>query len=103
LSAWQAPEQARLTAELSEAKKSLAEVKAEHQAYRYFRLDHPEVARRLDHLGEQITEAVSDFGIERQDIHGTRPESGREELVAYADRRSQEVVLDGNPELALHL
>lgn len=98
-----APERARLRTELSEAKASLAEVKAEHEAHRYFRIDHPEAALRRDYLHEQIAEAAWDLDLERQGRDGIAPEPGRHRQVAGIEWKTQSLAPERSSDLDLGL
>lgn len=68
-----APERARLTAELPEAKRLLAELDGQHYGHMHFEIRHPEALRRLNSLDHQIAVAAWELDAERQDIDGIGP------------------------------
>ncbi len=83
------PERVRLRTELSEAKASLVEVKSSTRPTATSGSTNPEAARRRDYLHEQIADAARDLDLDRQDLDGIAPGSGRHTQVAGIDWHSQ--------------
>jgi hypothetical protein len=81
------PERARLKVALPEAKKTLADLQGQRNAYMRFQHEHPEAFRRLDRLDDQIATAAWELGVERQGLDGVRPEPQQSSAQRWADAR----------------